>query len=203
MPHTNDEHMMDDRPLTAIVDEPAAQPPLPRTAGNGGIGERFARGLTTFTGSTRGFLLALAGVLIWAALGPWFAFSEGWQLVINTSTTIITFLMVFLIQRAQNKDSLAIHLKLDELVAAHRGASNLLVSAEDLSEEDLERLQGEYRHLVQTAQNEPDPGCAHSIDERGAGAVRAAGGGGSVADSESPAARYRRRRTRRVRAQRR
>jgi low affinity Fe/Cu permease len=73
--------------------------------------------------------------------------------------------MVFLIQRAQNNDSLAIHLKLDELVAAHHGASNRLVSAEDLPEEDLERLQGEYRDLVRSAQSEPDPGCTHSIDE--------------------------------------
>ena len=127
--------------------------------------ERLARALTDFTGSTAAFLIALACVLAWAVTGPIFGYSEYWQLVINTGTTIVTFLMVFLIQRAQNKDSLAIHLKLDELVAAYRGASNRLVSAEDLPEEDLADLRDRYRKLMRTAAREDDPQCGHSIDE--------------------------------------
>jgi low affinity Fe/Cu permease len=141
------------------------QPALPDRPLNEGVGERLARKLTCFTGSTPAVLLALGCVLAWAAVGPWFGYSEEWQLVINTGTTIITFLMVFLIQRAQNKDSLAIHLKLDELVAAHRGASNRLVSAEDLSEVELTALRRDYRRMVNRARAEADPGSKHSIDE--------------------------------------
>ena len=138
---------------------------LPDQPLNERFGERLARQLTCFTGSTPAVLLALGCVLAWAALGPVFGYSEAWQLVINTGTTIVTFLMVFLIQRAQNKDSLAIHLKLDELVAAHRGASNRLVSAEDLSEVELTELRRDYRRMVNRARAEADPGSAHSIDE--------------------------------------
>jgi low affinity Fe/Cu permease len=99
-------------------------------------------------------------------LGPLFGYSENWQLVINTGTTIVTFLMVFLIQRAQNKDSLAIHLKLDELVAAHSGASNRLVSVEELSEHDLEVLRHHYRRLVEAASaTDEDRRSAHSVEE--------------------------------------
>src|SRR5689334_10047012 len=85
--------------------------------------EKFSTAITRFTGSTAAFGLALGTIIIWAVSGPAFRFSDTWQLVINTGTTIITFLMVFLIQRAQNKDSLAIHLKLNEIVAAMNGAS--------------------------------------------------------------------------------
>jgi low affinity Fe/Cu permease len=128
--------------------------------------ERLARALTDFTGSTLAFIIAVVCVLAWAVSGPIFGYSESWQLVINTGTTVVTFLMVFLIQRSQNKDSLAIHLKLDELVAAYRGASNRLVSAEDLPEEDLADLRDEYRKLMQAAAREEDPQGAHSIDEQ-------------------------------------
>jgi low affinity Fe/Cu permease len=138
--------------------------PAPALSG-GGIIERMARKLTDFTGSTAAFLIASMSVIVWAALGPVFGYSNNWQMVINTATTIVTFLMVFLIQRAQNKDSLAIHLKLDELVAAHHGASNRLVSAEELSEEDLELLRRHYRELVRAAHREEDLRCAHSVDE--------------------------------------
>jgi len=96
--------------------------------------ERLSERFTRWTGSTVAFTCALGIVLLWAALGPIFRFSNTWQLVINTGTTIITFLMVFLIQRSQNKASLAIHLKLNEIVAAMEGASNRLVDAEDFSE---------------------------------------------------------------------
>jgi len=145
----------------------------------------MARKLTDFTGSTTAFLIALGSVILWALLGPVFGYSETWQLVINTATTIVTFLMVFLIQRAQNKDSLAIQLKLDELVAAHYGASNRLVAAEELSERDLELLRRDYRKLMRAAQREEDVRGAHSVDEhRGRQASRddagsAAGGEGS------------------------
>ena len=89
--------------------------------------EAFSKVITRWTGSTGAFAWALGVIVTWAVLGPVFHFSDTWQLVINTSTTIVTFLMVFLIQRAQNKDSLAIHLKLNEIVAAMEGASNRLV----------------------------------------------------------------------------
>jgi low affinity Fe/Cu permease len=130
-----------------------------------GPAERVAQYITAFTGSTVGFSLALAGVLLWAVLGPIFHYSEMWQLVINTSTTIVTFLMVFLIQRTQNKDALAIQLKLNELVAALHGASNRLVSVEDLSEDDLEILRKHYQKLSSLAGSQADLKESHSIEE--------------------------------------
>jgi low affinity Fe/Cu permease len=117
------------------------------------------------TGSTPAFLIALGVVIVWACLGPVFKFSDTWQLVINTGTTIITFLMVFLIQRAQNKDALAVQLKLNELVAAIEGASNRLISVEDLSDEDLEVLHRHYRELAIMATQESRITESHSVDE--------------------------------------
>src|SRR3979490_1207206 len=98
---------------------------------------RFAEGVTDWAGSNSGFATAPHIVVGWAAVGPIFGFSDTWQLVINTGTTIVTFLMVFLIQRTQNKDALAIQLKLNELVAAIEGASNRLVNVENMSEEEM------------------------------------------------------------------
>jgi low affinity Fe/Cu permease len=95
------------------------------------------------------FLTAVALVVAWAASGPLFGFSDTWQLVINTSTTIITFLMVFLIQHTQNRDTLALQLKLAELIIAMKGAENEIATAEDLSEEELEQLHGEYRRRAE------------------------------------------------------
>src|SRR4051812_25606343 len=103
--------------------------------------ERVATKVTLATGSTPAFITAFMIVVIWAITGPFFHYSETWQLVINTGTTIITFLMVFLIQKAQNKDALAIQLKLDELVAAHELASNSMVDIEDMTEDELKALQ--------------------------------------------------------------
>jgi low affinity Fe/Cu permease len=97
--------------------------------------------------------------------GPFFEFSDTWQLVINTGTTIITFLMVFLIQRAQNKDSQAIHLKLNELVASLKGPSNRLIDVEDLSEEELKTLSSYYQALSTLAKKEKDLSVSHSIEE--------------------------------------
>jgi low affinity Fe/Cu permease len=94
-----------------------------------------------------------------------FGWSNTWQLVINTGTTIVTFLMVFLIQRTQNKDGLAIQLKLNELVAAMHGASNRLIEIEDLSEADLQLLRSHYRALVRMARDDTDIAASHSIEE--------------------------------------
>lgn len=114
--------------------------------------ERFSQAVSQWTGSSLAFALALGFVVLWAITGPLFGFSQGWQMVINTGTTIATFLMVFLIQRAQNKESRAIQLKLNEIVAAIEGASNRLVGAEELSEEELHRLHDRYLKLAEEVQ---------------------------------------------------
>ncbi len=101
----------------------------------------------------------------WLVTGPLFHFSDTWQLVINTSTTIVTFLMVFLIQRAQNKDALALHLKLNEIVAAIQGASNRLIDVEALSEDELHVLQEHYRRLATIAKRDVDIRSSHSVEE--------------------------------------
>ncbi|HEY4874803.1 MAG TPA: low affinity iron permease family protein [Puia sp.] len=129
------------------------------------LSERFALSVTQATGSTSAFIIAFVLVIIWGATGPIFHYSENWQLVINTGTTIITFLMVFLIQKSQNKDSLAIQLKLNELVAAHEFASNRLVNVESMSEEELKVIQKYYSRLSMTAKNEESLRQSHSIDE--------------------------------------
>jgi low affinity Fe/Cu permease len=127
--------------------------------------ERFALAVTKATGSTKAFILAFIVVIVWAASGPVFHYSENWQLVINTGTTIITFLMVFLIQKAQNKDSLAIQLKLNELVAAHEFASNRLVNVENMSDADLKVIQKYYASLSKLTKEEESLQQSHSIDE--------------------------------------
>lgn len=119
---------------------------------------------TKATGSSPAFILAVGIILVWSLTGPVFNYSETWQLVINTGTTIITFLMVFLIQKTQNKDSKAIHLKLNELLAAHEGASNLMVDIEDLTEKELDQLHKFYQTLNQLAKKESDILSSHSID---------------------------------------
>ena len=129
--------------------------------------ETFALSVTRATGSTPAFIIALAMVLIWAGTGPVFHYSEDWQMVINTGTTIITFLMVFLIQKGQNKDSLAIQLKLNELVAAHEFASNRLVDVENMTEDELKVIQKYYSKLKTDTQKEESLQQSHSIDEAG------------------------------------
>jgi low affinity Fe/Cu permease len=108
--------------------------------------ERFSGRATKYSGSSWAFAIATALIVVWLATGPLFGFSDTWQLVINTGTTIVTFLMVFLIQRAQNKENEAVQLKLNELVAAVRGASNRLIDLEEWSEEELSELHKHYRH---------------------------------------------------------
>lgn len=130
-----------------------------------GFAERFARLATRWTGSSAAFALAILTVVVWAATGPIYHYSETWQLVINTGTTIVTFLMVFVIQRSQNKDSLALHLKLNEIVAALQGASNRLIDAEDLCEDELDTLRRHYARLVELAEGETSVTESHSVEE--------------------------------------
>jgi low affinity Fe/Cu permease len=137
----------------------------PNTNNKSNFFERFSSVVTKATGSTPAFIIALSAVIIWAVTGPIFNFSEEWQLVINTGTTIITFLMVFLIQKAQNKDSLAIQLKLNELVAAHAFASNRLVNVESMTEDELMVIKKYYSKLSEMAGKEESLQQSHSIDE--------------------------------------
>jgi len=126
---------------------------------------RLATRVTNWAGSTTGFIFAAGIIIVWLITGPLFHFSDTWQLVINTGTTIVTFLMVFLIQRSQNKDALAIQLKLNELVAGMEGASNRLISIEDLSEDELKVLHIHYQRLAEMAKREADLKVSHSIEE--------------------------------------
>ncbi len=127
--------------------------------------ERFSHRVTEATGRPGAFMIALLTIVIWVASGPIFGFSDTWQLVINTGTTIVTFLMVFLIQQTQNKDTKAIELKLNELVAAIEGASNRLIDVEDLSEHDLDILHGYYGELVALAKQDSTLTQSHSLEE--------------------------------------
>jgi low affinity Fe/Cu permease len=127
--------------------------------------ERFSRTATEATGTSTAFILALSVVIVWLVTGPLFKFSDTWQLVINTGTTIVTFLMVFLIQRSQNKDALAIHLKLNEIVAALEGASNRLIDVEDLTEEEIKTLHTHYQRLVAMAKKDLSLTQSHSVEE--------------------------------------
>jgi low affinity Fe/Cu permease len=127
--------------------------------------EHMSAAVTRWAGGSSAFVIALFFVVAWAVSGPIFDFSSQWQLVINTGTTIVTFLMVFLIQRAQNKDAMAIQLKLNELVAAMEGASNRLIDVEDLDEEELETLHRFYARLVEVARKEGNLTKSHSIEE--------------------------------------
>ena len=142
--------------------------------------EQFSSWATAVTGSTFGFTFAALLIAVWLVTGPLFGFSNTWQLVINTATTIVTFLMVFLIQRSQNKESLAVQLKLNELVASKKGASNRLIDIEDLSEEELQILHKHFRQLVEMSKKETDLTSSHSIEEaeaRHSRKVDAASGG--------------------------
>jgi low affinity Fe/Cu permease len=127
--------------------------------------ERISQACTRFAGSTSAFILAMSVIIIWLVTGQLFDYSDTWQLVINTGTTIVTFLMVFLIQRAQNKDARAIHLKLNELIGSLNGPSNRLVDVEELNEQELEMLANYYRQLSILARKEKDLSVSHSIEE--------------------------------------
>ena len=112
---------------------------------------RFAKGTSRATGRPAAFVAAMAIIIVWALTGPVFGFSDTWQLVINTGTTIITFLMVFLIQNTQYRDSEAVHLKLDELIRAQQGAHNALLDLEDLDDKELDRIRETYAELAESA----------------------------------------------------
>ena len=130
-----------------------------------GPSSRLAGWVSEKAGSSAAFALALAVIVVWLITGPLFHYSDTWQLVINTGTTIVTFLMVFLIQRTQNKSALAVQLKLNEIVAALDGASNRLVSVEDLSEQELNVLYLHYQKLAEMAKQDLRITQSHSIDE--------------------------------------
>lgn len=127
--------------------------------------EKLASAATKATGSTAAIIIAFSLVLLWAILGPVFHYSENWQLVINTGTTIITFLMVFLIQKSQNKESLAVQLKLNELIAAHEYASNRLVDVENMTEDELKIIHDYYCNLKEKAKQDESLQQSHSIEE--------------------------------------
>jgi low affinity Fe/Cu permease len=127
--------------------------------------ERLSTRVTKNVGSTPAFIIAFTVVITWLITGPLFSYSDSWQLVINTGTTIITFLMVFLIQRSQNKESRAIQMKLNELIASSRLASNRLIDIEDLTEEDLSTLEKYYDDLVRMSKKDKDIRRSHSVEE--------------------------------------
>jgi low affinity Fe/Cu permease len=127
--------------------------------------EKLSLKATKATGTSMAFIMAVSVIIIWAITGPLFKFSDTWQLVINTGTTIVTFLMVFLIQRTQNKDAQAIHIKLNEIVAALEGASNRLIDVEDLTEDEIETLHKHYQKLVGMAKTDIKLTQSHSIEE--------------------------------------
>ena len=121
--------------------------------------------VTHLAGRPGAFILALTVIIVWAVTGPIFDYSDTWQLIINTGTTVVTFLMVFIIQQSQNKDTLAVQLKLNELIACNKRASNRLIDAEDLTEEELIVLKKFYIKLGDLAEKERDLFSSHSIDE--------------------------------------
>ncbi|MEO7431501.1 MAG: low affinity iron permease family protein [Dokdonella sp.] len=120
--------------------------------------KNFASGASRATGKPITFVLASSIVVVWGISGPLFGFSDTWQLVINTGTTIITFLMVFLIQNTQNRDSEAMHIKMDELIRALNGAHNALLDLEELEDDELDLIRGRYRKLAKKARDDIDAG---------------------------------------------
>ena len=127
--------------------------------------DKFSTKVTKLTGTPGAFIVALVTIVVWGATGPIFNYSDTWQLVINTGTTIITFLMVFLIQQTQNKDTLALQIKLNELIAANKNASNRLIDSEDLTAEELEVLKNYYIKMSEKAKQEVTLRKSHSIEE--------------------------------------
>jgi low affinity Fe/Cu permease len=129
--------------------------------------ESFSSAVSKKAGSTPAFVIAVCLIIGWLASGPLFDYSDTWQLVINTTTTIITFLMVFLIQRSQNKEALAIQIKLNELIASSQKASNRLIDAEGLSEDELHTLESFFKILVEKSKRDKSLHQSHSIEEAG------------------------------------
>ncbi len=127
--------------------------------------EKISNKITVFSGSSTVFIIAISLILIWVISGPVFHFSDTWLLIVNTGTSIITFLMVFLIQKSQNKESIAVQLKLNELIAANNRASNRLLNIQDLSENELNTLYEHYRTLVELTQKAKSNTQSHSVED--------------------------------------
>ena len=127
--------------------------------------DKISKVVTRATGRPATFIVAICVVIVWAISGPIFNYSDTWQLVINTSTTIVTFLMVFVIQQSQNKDTMALQLKLNELIACQKNASNRLIDVEDLTEDELEVLKKFYIRLSKLSKEDSQLYTTHSIDE--------------------------------------
>ncbi|MBS7543135.1 low affinity iron permease family protein [Ancylobacter oerskovii] len=121
---------------------------------------RFAQGVSRWTGHPATFIAAVAIILLWAATGPFVGFNDTWQLVINTSTTIVTFLMVFVIQNSQNRDTAALHIKLDELISRLDGPREKLMDLEELDEKELERIRAEFEQRARLSRDAKDEGGA-------------------------------------------
>jgi low affinity Fe/Cu permease len=132
----------------------------------------FAHRSAVMLGSAWAFSAAVLAILVWIVTGPTFHYSDTWQLIINTATTIITFLMVFLIQNTQNRDAKAVHLKLDELIRAIKDARNELVDLEDLSDEELQKLEAQFRRMRQRAENDHRSPSRHVDPAESAGITR-------------------------------
>jgi len=129
--------------------------------------EKLSTVATQKVGSTGGFVFAISIVIVWLLSGPIFGYSDTWQLAINTGTTIVTFLMVFLIQRSQNKEALAMQIKLNELIASSSHASNRLIDIEDLTEKELATLETFFAELVKRSRAQRNMQESHSIEEAG------------------------------------
>lgn len=127
--------------------------------------ERFSSYVTQKTGSSAAFVISSLAVIVWVITGPLFNYSDTWQLVINTVTTVLTFLMIFLVQRSQNKESLSIQMKLNELIASSKYASNRLIKIEDLTEDELRALERFYKELADMSKQDKDIKTSHSIEE--------------------------------------
>lgn len=133
---------------------PSADGPAPRP-----FFTRLSQSVAKYAGKPVTFFLAVSIIVVWGMTGPIFGFNDTWQLIINTSTTIVTFLMVFLIQNSQNRDTAALQIKLDELIARTQGPRNVLLDLEDLDEETLERLRADYARLADIAREEEGEGA--------------------------------------------
>ena len=156
----NDKHSLEKDPLSSSAcwqeDPQLVKPCKPDSVDS--FFDRFAKAVTRFAGSPIMFSVAVLAVLVWALSGPYFNYSETWQLIINTGTTIITFLMVFLIQQNQNKDSKALHIKLDELIISLTDANERLIDVEELDEKQLKKLEAYYSSIALKARRRLDGG---------------------------------------------
>lgn len=148
-----------------LTSKKAATPKKHRTSKIGRVFDRFSGRVTVITGSPWAFILAFLVIIVWAVSGPIFKYSDTWQLVINTGTTIVTFLMVFVIQQSQNKDTMALQMKLNELIASNQKASNRLIDVEDLTEEELVLIKDYYIQLSSLSKKEKELQRSHSIEE--------------------------------------